>query len=351
MFVPVVPHTTVVNKTIVYSDTVLSLNDKGSNLKITTISNVEEFMLDDCLRIIFESNPNVIFNTVQYSKNDKKVYFYTDKEIDISKYKKINTIEYKPIKNKQDILEEIKRIISLPKVNRYDCVSLNTAYEFILKKRNELKNKEKYYKRILDNMIKEKYGRDSGLVVHEFDYEKNELSIAFKHFGSKYYNIDLKIKDEDLYVSSSETYESDDVFRLLYKQLTLLYNEYEKYREFYEQKTYHERPVNSNFFIDIDFYGVRIYNKEFFNKDFEIRYPSYSKEYEIECNSAKLMSVIEETQRDILNKIYIEIEKCPKCSRKELYDIRKKQLEPPIVEKKEVVKKKTLFDRFKSILK
>ena len=351
MFVPVVPHTTVVNKTIVYSDTVLSLNDKGSNLKITTISNVEEFMLDDCLRIIFESNPSVIFNTVQYSKNDKKVYFYTNKEIDISKYKKINTIEYKPIKNKQDILEEIKRIISLPKVNRYDCVSLNTAYEFILKKRNELKNKEKYYKRILDNMIKEKYGRDSGLVVHGFDYETGELSIAFKHFGSKYYNIDLKIKDEDLYVSSSETYESDDVFRLLYKQLTLLYNEYEKYREFYEQKTYHERPVNSNFFIDIDFYGVRIYNKEFFNKDFEIRYPSYSKEYEIECNSAKLMSVIEETQRDILNKIYIEIEKCPKCSRKELYDIRKKQLEPPIVEKKEVVKKKTLFDRFKSILK
>lgn len=351
MFVPVVPHTTVVNKTIVYSDTVLSLNDKGSNLKITTISNVEEFMLDDCLRIIFESNPSVIFNTVQYSKNDKKVYFYTNKEIDISKYKKISTIEYRPIKNKQDILEEIKRIISLPKVNRYDCVSLNTAYEFILKKRNELKNKEKYYKRILDNTIKEKYGRDSGLVVHGFDYETGELSIAFKHFGSKYYNIDLKIKDEDLYVSSSETYESDDVFRLLYKQLTLLYNEYEKYREFYEQKTYHERPVNSNFFIDIDFYGVRIYNKEFFNKDFEIRYPSYSKEYEIECNSAKLMSVIEETQRDILNKIYIEIEKCPKCSRKELYDIRKKQLEPPIVEKKEVVKKKTLFDRFKSILK
>ena len=351
MFVPVVPHTTVVNKTIVYSDTVLSLNDKGSNLKITTISNVEEFMLDDCLRIIFESNPNVIFNTIQYSKNDKKVYFYTDKEIDISKYKKISTIEYRPIKNKQDILEEIKRIISLPKVNRYDCVSLNTAYEFILKKRNELKNKEKYYKRILDNMIKEKYGRDSGLVVHGFDYETDELSIAFNHFGSKYYNIDLKIKDEDLYVSSSETYESDDVFRLLYKQLTLLYNEYEKYREFYEQKTYHERPVNSNFFIDIDFYGVRIYNKEFFNKDFEIRYPSYSKEYEIECNSAKLMSVIEETQRDILNNIYIEIEKCPKCSRKELYDIRKKQLEPPIVEKKEVVKKKTLFDRFKSILK
>lgn len=351
MFVPVVPHTTVVNKTIVYSDTVLSLNDKGSNLKITTINNVEEYLLDDCLRIIFESNPDVIFNTIQYSKNDKKIYFYTDKEIDISKYNDIKYINYKPIKNKQDILEEIKRIISLPKVNRYDCVSLNTTYEFFSKKRNEFKNKEKYYKKLLDNMIKEKYGYNAGLFIYGFDYETNELSIAFNHFGSNYYEINFKMNDGDLYVSSSQTYESDNVFRLLYKQLTLLYNEYEKYRVFHEQNIYRERPINSNFFTDIGFFGVRIYNKDYYTKDFEIRYPSYSKECEIECNSSSLMSIMEDTQKDILNNIYIEIEKCPKWCREELYNIRKKQLEPPVIEKKDVVKKKTLFDKFKSLLK
>lgn len=64
MFVPFVPNTTVVNKTIVYSDTILPLKDKGSNLKVTTIENVSESSLESCLKTIFESNPNVVFNTI-----------------------------------------------------------------------------------------------------------------------------------------------------------------------------------------------------------------------------------------------------------------------------------------------
>lgn len=72
---PFVPHTIVVNKTIVYSDTVLPLKDIGNNLKVTSIENVSEISLENCLKKIFESNPNVIFNTIQYSKKDQKVYF------------------------------------------------------------------------------------------------------------------------------------------------------------------------------------------------------------------------------------------------------------------------------------
>ena len=54
MFIPIIPRTTVINKTIVYSDTVLSLKDLGTNLKITTISNINHKELEDCLRIVFE---------------------------------------------------------------------------------------------------------------------------------------------------------------------------------------------------------------------------------------------------------------------------------------------------------
>lgn len=72
MFVPIVPNTIVVNKTIVYSDTVLSLKDTGNNLKVTSIENVSEISLENCLEKIFESNPNVIFNTIQYSNDDIK---------------------------------------------------------------------------------------------------------------------------------------------------------------------------------------------------------------------------------------------------------------------------------------
>ena len=97
MFVPIVPfvpHTTVINKTIVYSDTVLPLKDTGNNLKVTSISDVGEFSLESCLKTIFESNPNVIFNTIQYSKNDQQVYFYTNQEISTKEYEESKIFKY-----------------------------------------------------------------------------------------------------------------------------------------------------------------------------------------------------------------------------------------------------------------
>jgi len=51
--VPFVPHTAVINKTIVYSDTVLQLKDLGSNLIVTSIRDVSESSLEDCLKTIF----------------------------------------------------------------------------------------------------------------------------------------------------------------------------------------------------------------------------------------------------------------------------------------------------------
>ena len=55
MFIPIVPfvpHTTIVNKTIVYSDTILPLKDSGNSLKVCSISNVSEYSLENCLRKI-----------------------------------------------------------------------------------------------------------------------------------------------------------------------------------------------------------------------------------------------------------------------------------------------------------
>ena len=55
MFVPIVPivpsmssnRNTVINKTIVYNDTVLNLKEIGDNLKVTTIDDVKEYDLEN----------------------------------------------------------------------------------------------------------------------------------------------------------------------------------------------------------------------------------------------------------------------------------------------------------------
>ena len=58
-----------VNKTIVYSDTVLPIKDLGKNIIVTTLENIDESSFESCLSTIFESNANTIFNTIQYSKS------------------------------------------------------------------------------------------------------------------------------------------------------------------------------------------------------------------------------------------------------------------------------------------
>lgn len=85
MFVPVVPHTThttAINKTIVYSNTILPVKNLGNNLKV---SNASECSIEKYLKTIFESNPNVIFNTIQYSKNDKIIFAKSNEDLYIKK--------------------------------------------------------------------------------------------------------------------------------------------------------------------------------------------------------------------------------------------------------------------------
>ena len=56
MFVPVIPNTKIINKTIVYSDTVLTINRTGRNIEITSINNVEEYDLENCLKCSENTN-------------------------------------------------------------------------------------------------------------------------------------------------------------------------------------------------------------------------------------------------------------------------------------------------------
>ena len=102
---------TIANKTIVYSDTVLSVKDLGQDLKVSIISDVSEYSLERCLQIIFESNPNVVFNIIQYSRNDKKVYFYTNQEITTKEYEESKLKKYKPFTSISEMLEETKSIL------------------------------------------------------------------------------------------------------------------------------------------------------------------------------------------------------------------------------------------------
>lgn len=330
MFVPIiptVPHTTVVNKTIVYSDTILPLKDSGNNLKITSISNISEYSLESCLKTIFESNPYVIFNTIQYSKNDKTVYFYTNEEISTKKYEESKIIKYKPISSSTEILEELKNILVAEKNKDKDCTSLYDVLNLLKKENHEYKRITNSYKSRLEYIINNKYD-NVGIIVYGFDYDTNELRIGFRYFEN-YDEIRFTKKDGDLFITQSETYRGNDILAVLGNTLSNLYDVFEQYKNFEKQYNFGFKSINSNFLIDVSQHGVSIYARsqsDSFGKVFELKAYSYKNEYEYDCNSNVVINAFRGKEEEILKRVFVRIKDCPEWSQPVLYEIRQNQL-------------------------
>lgn len=325
--VPVVPHTTIVNKTIVYSDTVLSLKDSGNNLKVSSISNVSVYSLESCLKKIFESNSDVVFNTIQYSRNDEMIYFYTDKAISTKAWEESKFIRYKPVSDSKDILEELKNTLIQEKNKDTNCISLYDIAKLLKQKNLEYNRLKKSYEIIFNNSIHSRFKNDSSCVVYNFNYDNNELLLGFKHY-KEMKEISFKKSDGDLYISSTESPYAKDILTMLGNDLSNLYDEFIQFSDFIEQFNYNIIS-NSIFLVNISKYGVRLYaqsKSNIFSNSFELSSYSYSNEYDYDCNSNIVVSAIQGKEDEIFRKIFIRIDDCPAWSKQTLYQVRQEQL-------------------------
>ena len=327
MFIPIVPfvpHTTIVNKTIVYSDTVLPLKDSGNNLKVCSISNVSEYSLENCLRKVFESNPNIIFNTIQYSKENKKVYFYTDKTITTQTWEESKVIKYKPINNNKEILEEFLKLLTKEKNKDTDCISLYDISNLIRKFENEYKYIKDKYNDYLEDILKSE-NQNSSLIIYDFNYEKKQLKIGLNYW-SNYDKIIFSKQNDDLYVVESESLYSQEVLNLIGKYLSELYDELMKLYNFKTQFSYDIKSINSNFIVDISQYGVDIYDNSKILNNFKLSSHSYKNGYDYECNSTTVLTSLQGKEDEIFKRIFVKIDDCPLWSKQTLYQIRQEQL-------------------------
>ena len=308
MFVPIVPfvpHTTVVNKTIVYSDTVLPLKDTGSNLKVTSIKNVSEHSLESCLKTIFESNPNVVFNTIQYSKNDETVYFYTNKQINIREFEESKFIKYKPINSRSAILEEVKRLLTSDKITNNDCISLYDVAVLISQKNYRYETLKDSYQKYFNRIIKSAFGSSSNLAIYNFEYDKNELGIGFNYIGNNYDKITFIKKESDLCISKSESFWAKKILTIIGVELSELYDKFTEFSSYKKESKYRINPVNSSFLVYIGPYGVSIFVESptnTFMKDFKLTFPSYSNQYNYDCNSTTVTSAFRGKENEIFKR-------------------------------------------------
>ena len=207
-FVPIANH--IVNKTVVYCDTVIPIQNMGSNIKVFTLENINSYDYKDCINKICETNPNVLFHTIQYSAEKKAVTFYTDVVLDLTEYnkwisKKNETVYSVPGNNKLvAVCEQILNSSINPEISLFDYYVAIKGYHDKAKRninrlREIISDKFNYYDESKDCQVK--YEDDI-----EYKLSTNELIIKVSYEydgGDKCILTIKKTEDGKLYLAKA----------------------------------------------------------------------------------------------------------------------------------------------------
>lgn len=350
----------IIAENILFSDTVLPLKENGEYLKVKCIYDVSSSELEKCVKTILDSNKDIVFNTIQYSNTKNKLYFYTDKPISISTWEESKSFKKHPITNKQEILEEIKRVligeeikvdessICKPRtVKTPNSISLYSIYKVIKNKHNSVEGMRKKFTNQIDYILKTKKGDSNYCVVYGFDYAKRHLRIGFKRYLSSDFATTCFSKiDGDLIISETEDrFHADEYLALCGDVLSELYDEYIKYEEYERDNLYGIKPLNSSFSIRISKHGITIADKEdSWKEDFELYAYVWKEDYSYKCNSHQILSAIKGNEYQFLNNIYLSISDCPYHIQEELYKVRKEELDREEELEQNRIKKEQLIE-------
>lgn len=336
MVVPGVLYAKIKNDFVVFEDEQLSMNNKDG-IVVTSVSNISEDELKDCLNTVLnansDNNKNMVIDTVQYSKRDKKVYFYTDRPLSIRQWEEQKKVEAKPNVEKPLTKENIKTIRQIEKIvtsgiNKDEtCVSLYDIGVLLTTYRTE-------YEMRKNNILQ--YGREGNEMfpsnIHILDFDSNSKELIIGHgklsiIGKTYIG-----KQYDLtYVRGDFA----DDFRAVCARNNIkipeLYNKFFEFSPFLEQYSSGISVVDSTFKVDINKSGLSLYRKSSMNPqecDFKVTYEmsEHKRGYNYECDSAKIVDSIRGNEKELLKSVFVKIEDCPEWMRPALYSRRLEQL-------------------------
>ena len=335
-FIPIVPETTVINKTIVYQDTVLNLKELGSNIKITSISDIKESSFEECLKTILKNNVNVTFNTIQYSKSEKKIYFYTDKEIKTNAWNNIDIVKYDHIKNNQNIISVLIDIMDHTEACPEDSVNLFEVCELSATTHKKVEKITESYRQKAVTNIHQRY-ENGTMVVHYFTDNMLHIGIRFHDFKhTEYSHFNLAKENGDLYIYESKNsvghdlIDKDIVLSLIGQEMSELFD---ILKEHENEKEASGATINKNGFvlkIYRDSVAISAYDKKKSAQPYFslIKYHSHD-EYKYESNSNNLSSFLKGNEADLFKKMYVEIEACPAWMRQPLKEAKQTTLVKP----------------------
>jgi len=240
------------------------------------------------------------------------------------------------------ILNEIKDILTQEKCKDSECVSLYDVLTIVSGKRRSYDRAEHKFENYLEVGMDDYYSfRLNPYSTKIFDYERMELKVG--------YNFDyvtfIKING-DLIIKKSDTYKARDLLYKCGEKISNYYDSCLEYKSLFTQQCDNIESVNSKFLVDINSDEVSISSSIQDNRHihkFELSANTKKSEYSYTCESNNVISAFRNKEDEILKRIFIRIEDCPKWTQFSLYEIRKQQLEQELKYEKRLELKRKLF--------
>lgn len=244
-------------------------------------------------------------------------------------------IEYKHLNSDLEIYDELKNIFNSEDIYDETAISLYDVLKTIQKKLIEYDSVKNIYEDYFERLLKRRFDRPI-IKIEDNLRGNNELSMLFtpdyyKERPSK--SITFSENDFGLYIKNDKTSYRKDIYSALpSSDIVNCYCDLLPYSDFLKERKEYIKPLNSNFYVNIDRFGVELSNKKScFSDNFSFfafsGYGGYRKG-EFRCNKklSRSYSMIIDNENELLKKIFVEIEDCPKWSKKTLYQAREKEL-------------------------
>lgn len=368
----------IVNKTIVHSDTVLNLKDLGEDIKVTEVSGISKNDLEGFLNIVFKNNKDVLFNTVQYSEEKKKVWIYANKSLNVKCWEERNLKKYK-YADPNNLIDYLKNIIEdpdaytnkdsssvmkpIPVSDDEKYVSIDMINKIQMKKTKEIHDKRS---KLVDE-FKEHFKRINGQFVcvscgsPEFNYDKNTMNVEFSpQYSDNWYKIDFGKKCDDLYIVNSTYYDDNQILLNYADSFSKLYDLYINNKSYENENvsSFRDNIYNAKFRLNTHSNGFNLWLSQgkYLDKS------GYEDKYELwGFNSQKEIAFVNENVDKIVKNLYFEVDKLPsymkemikkerkKEEERRLELIRKKQEEEREAEKQRLLEEKRRLEEQKAL--
>lgn len=242
--------------------------------------------------------------------------------------------DYKNLKNDLEIEQELIQIFNSEDVYDEKTISLYNVLKTIQKVYREYEEEKADYEQYFTLLLKRKYDYPK-VEIQDGLHGIKELTLAFTpnyHKSFPFKKITFSERDTGLYVKNDETGCSYNIYRALGNDIVRCYLALLPYSVFFTERKEGVRPLNSNLFVNIDKFGVSLLadNRRFSDAFCFSVYSGfgYYQKDEYGCNNklSRAYARILGNEKELLKKIFIEIEDCPEWLKEDLYQQRKKEL-------------------------